>query len=413
MREARLTALSLALDANVAKRQALPMSREHLEAIWRAGMEACLPERVLPGRLPERPPGRTWLLALGKAAIPMAASVEARWDGPLSGIAVAPHGSAGTLRRIEIRNAEHPVPDSGSFVAARRLLALAAGAGPEDLVLVLLSGGASSLACLPGDGLELAAKSRLTEALLRSGASVGEINCVRRHLSRFKGGRLALAAAPARLVTLAISDVVGDRPEDIGSGPTAADPSTLEQARAILDRHSIAAPEQGWSETPKQVPGEYRIVARGADALAAAVAEARRLGYEVRCLECEGEAREVGREHAALARAASPGTALVSGGELTVTVRGDGTGGPNQEYALAAALALADRSGIGGLAADTDGIDGDGDAAGAFFESGGDLSGAEAALDDNDSGSWFARRGGLFVTRPTGTNVSDLRIILT
>ncbi|HEX8063796.1 MAG TPA: glycerate-2-kinase family protein, partial [Allosphingosinicella sp.] len=218
--------------------------REHLEAIWRAGMEACLPDRVLSAHLPAPPPGRTILLALGKAALPMAAAVEVRWPGPLSGLAVAPHGSVGSLDRIEVKHAEHPVPYSGSFVAAQRLLALAGEAGEEDLLLVLLSGGASSLACLPGDGLSLQAKATLTEALLRSGASIREINCVRRHLSGFKGGRLALAAAPARLLTLAISDVLGDSPEDIGSGPTAADPTTLDQARAILDRYGIGAPER-------------------------------------------------------------------------------------------------------------------------------------------------------------------------
>jgi len=387
------------------------MSREHLEAIWRAGMEACLPERVLPAHLPAPPPGRTLVLALGKAAVPMAGSVEARWRGPLSGLAVTPHGSAGELRQVEVIQAAHPVPDAGSVAAAERLLALAAGAGGDDLVLVLLSGGASALACLPGTGLELAEKQRLTEALLRSGAPVDEINCVRRHLSRFKGGRLALAAPPARLVTLAISDVVGDCPEDIGSGPTAADPSSLEEAREILARHAIRPPRNGWSETPKQVPGAWRLVAGAANALEAAAAEARRLGYAVRLLECEGEAREVGREHAALALRAGPGTALISGGELTVTVRGPGRGGPNQEYALAAALALEGREGISGLAADTDGIDGVGGAAGAFFEGG--APGGEAALAANDSGTWFAARGGLFVTGPTGTNVSDLRIILT
>ncbi|HEX8626041.1 MAG TPA: DUF4147 domain-containing protein [Allosphingosinicella sp.] len=386
--------------------------RGHLERIWRAGLEACLPERVLPAHLPDPPPGRTILLALGKAAIPMAAAVEARWRGPLSGLAVAPHGTPGSLDRIEVRHSDHPIPCSGSYIAAGRLLALASDAGEDDLVLVLLSGGASSLACLPGEGLGLQAKAELTEALLRSGATIREINCVRRHLSRFKGGRLALAAAPARVVTLAISDVLGDRPEDIGSGPTAADPTTLGQARAILERNSIEAPQRGWSETPERAPGSYRIVARGADALAAAAAEAERLGYSVRRLECEGEAREVGREHAALALAAPRGAAFVSGGELTVTVQGEGIGGPNQEYALAAALALAGHPEICGLSADTDGIDGFSYAAGAFFE-GGDPAGAEAALDDNDSTHWFARRGDLFVTRPTGTNVNDLRIILT
>jgi hydroxypyruvate reductase len=387
------------------------MSREHLEEIWRAGVEACLPSRVVPPHLPAPPPGRTFVLALGKAAVPMARSVEARWRGPLSGLAVAPHGSGGTLQRVETSHSGHPVPDESSVAAAERLLALAEGAGEDDLVLVLLSGGASALASLPGEGLALAEKRTLTSALLRSGATVREINNVRRHLSRFKGGRLALAAPPARLVTLAISDVVGDRPEDIGSGPTAADPSSVEEARAVLARYGIEMPGRGWSETPDRVPGAWRLVANAATALEAAAAKARRLGYAVRLLECEGEAREVGREHAALALAAGPGTALISGGELTVTVRGPGRGGPNQEYALAAALALEGREGISGLAADTDGIDGVGDAAGAFFGCG--APGGEAALESNDSGTWFAARGALFVTGPTGTNVSDLRIILT
>ncbi|MEA3011217.1 MAG: glycerate 2-kinase [Sphingomonadales bacterium] len=387
------------------------MSRAHLEAIWRVGVEACLPERVLPPHLPEPPPGRTIILALGKAAVPMARVVEARWRGPLSGLAVAPHSGGGTLERVDVIRAAHPVPDESSVEAARRLLALAGQAERDDLVLVLLSGGASSLACQPGDGLGLAEKRRLTEALLRSGASVSEINRVRRHLSRFKGGRLALAASPARLATLAISDVVGDRPADIGSGPTAADPSTVEEARAVLDRYAIAAPDRGWSETLKRVSGEWRLVAGAADALAAAAARARELGYAPRLLECEGEAREVGRAHAALALAAGPGIALISGGELTVTVCGPGRGGPNQEYALAAALELSGETGICGLAADTDGIDGSSEAAGAFFGCG--APGGEAALEANDSDGWFSGRGGLFVTGPTETNVSDLRIILT
>ncbi|MGZ8284388.1 MAG: glycerate kinase type-2 family protein [Allosphingosinicella sp.] len=387
------------------------MSKAHLEEIWRAGMEACLPARVLPPHLPAPPPGRTIVLALGKAAVPMARSVEARWRGPLSGLAVAPHGGGGRLERVEVMTSAHPLPDESSVEAAERLLALARDSGEDDLLLVLLSGGASSLACLPGAGLDLAEKRRLNSALLRSGASVREINGVRRHLSRFKGGRLALAAPPARLVTLAISDVVGDSPEDIGSGPTAADPSGIEEARATLARHGIAAPERGWSETPASVPGAWRLVANAATALDAAAARARRLGYRPVRLECEGEAREVGRSHAALASAAGPGTALISGGELAVTVRGSGRGGPNREYALAAALALAGREGLSGLAADTDGLDGDGEAAGAFFGCG--APGGEAALEANDSGAWFDARGDSFLTGPTGTNVSDLRIILT
>ena len=388
------------------------MSREHLEAIWRAGVDSCLPERVLPRHLPEPPQGRTILLALGKAAAPMADAVEARWQGPLSGLAVTRHGSEAPVRRIEVVGAAHPVPDESSVDAAERLLALAREAGPDDLVLVLLSGGASALACLPGEGLTLEAKRNLTAALLRSGADVSEINCVRRHMSRIKGGRLALAAAPARLVTLAISDVVGDAPRDIGSGPTVADPTTIAEARAILRRYGIEAPDPGWSETPERVPGDYRLVARQADALAAAADRARALGYAPVVVESVGEARDAGRDHAGLALRLPPGTALISGGELTVTLRGSGRGGPNQEYALAAALALAGRPDISGLAADTDGIDGDSEAAGAFFAGGG-APGGEAALAANDSGSWFAARGGLFVTGPTDTNVSDLRVILT
>jgi hydroxypyruvate reductase len=387
------------------------MSRAHLEAIWRAGVEACLPERVVPAHLPHPPAGRTLVLALGKAAVPMARAVETRWPGPLSGLAVAPHGSRPALERIDFVTAAHPVPDAASVEAAERLLVLAAAAGPDDLVLVLLSGGASALACLPGEGLGLAAKQAITATLLRSGAAIGEVNCIRRHLSRFKGGRLGLAAAPARLATLAISDVVGDAPADIGSGPTAADATTMGQAKAVLARHGIDDPGAGWSETAKAVDGEYRIVARGRDALEAAAARARALGYAPHILECEGEAREAGRTHAELALAAAAGTAIISGGELTVTVAGSGTGGPNQEYALAAALRLAGRRGIAGLAADTDGVDGSGEAAGAFFGGGQWLAG-EAALEANDSGGFFGGRGALFVTGATGTNVSDLRIIL-
>jgi glycerate 2-kinase len=390
-------------------------AREHLEAIWRAGVEACLAERVLPPHLPQPPVARTFVLALGKAAVPMARVVEESWAEPLTGLVVAPHGAGAALARIEAMTAAHPLPDAASVAAAERLLALAESAGEGDLVLVLLSGGASALACLPGEGLALAEKQRLTDSLLRSGASIAEINCVRRHLSRFKGGRLGLAAAPARLVTLAFSDVVGDRPEDIGSGPTVAGSTTVAEAQAILARHRLADPGRGWSETPKSVAGDYRIAAGGKDALAAAAATARAFGYSVLRLDGEGEAREAGRAHAALAFDAAPGTAILSGGELTVTVTGDGRGGPNQEYALAAAIALAGAASVSGLAADSDGIDGTGEAAGAFFDGGTAARSrrdARAALAANDSGGFFDELGDLFVTGPTGTNVNDLRIIL-
>ncbi|HEX2763142.1 MAG TPA: DUF4147 domain-containing protein [Allosphingosinicella sp.] len=388
-------------------------TRDHLEAIWRAGVEACKAERVVPGRLPTPPRGRTILLAIGKAAAPMARVVEQAWPGPLSGVAVVPRGTEETLERVEPIAASHPVPDPSSVAAAERLLELARGAAADDLVLVLLSGGASALACLPGKGLSLDEKSALTAALLRSGAAIGEINCVRRHLSRIKGGRLALAAAPARVVTLAISDVAGDAPHDIGSGPTVGDPTTIADAKKVLARYGVAAPEGGWSETPDAVQGEFGLLASGWIALAAAADEARRLGFEVRLADGEGEAREVGRAHAEIAKGLPPGTALISAGELTVRMRGDGRGGPNQEYALAAAVALRGRQGIKGLAADTDGIDGASEAAGAFFDGSTAAPGAEAALEDNDSAPFLASRDALFVTGPTGTNVNDLRIILT
>ncbi len=395
--------------------------RDHLIQVFQAGIAACHPKRVLPGHLPEAPAGRVIVLALGKAAGEMAKAAEAHYGPEAAGFAVVPHGVRTALERIETLHAGHPVPDEASVAAAERLLDLAGRAGADDLVLVLLSGGASALACLPGEGLTLEDKQALTAALLRSGASISEINCVRRHVSRIKGGRLALAASPARLLTLAISDVAGPPEDDmgsaaspgsrftfahvIGSGPTLADPTTIADAHAVLDRYGLHAP---LAETPKRVEGDFRIVAAAADALTAAALEADRLGYRpVRLGEVEGEAREIGRIHARMARKAPPGTALISGGELTVTVRGAGRGGPNLEYALAAGIALEGRPDIHGLAADSDGLDGTSGAAGAFF-GGAPIAGAAEALAANDS----AACAKLFVTGPTGTNVSDLRIIL-
>lgn len=400
-------------------------ARQDLESIFRAAVAACHPSRVVPAHLPQLPNGRTILLAVGKAACGMARAVEQNWETALSGLAIVPHGAAEPLQQIECVTASHPVPDEASFTAAERLLALARQAGPDDLVLVLLSGGASALACLPGEGLSLADKQTLTATLLRSGAPIEAVNAVRRHLSRIKGGRLARAAHPARIVTLVISDVVGDRAENIGSGPTVADPTTLADARAILGRYGIAAPRSGWSETVK--PGEaaewnadYRLIASGRGAIEAAAAEATRLGWEPHVIEvnASGEARLVAAQHAELAMRADRRTAFISGGELTVTVSGHGTGGPNCEYALALALALNGAPGITALTADTDGIDGTGDAAGAFVDSF-TLARAkalnldpQAALAANDSGAFFDALGDSFATGPTGTNVNDLRVIL-
>jgi hydroxypyruvate reductase len=363
--------------------------------MFHAGIDACMSSVVLPRHLPADPP--RVVLAIGKGAGAMARVAEAHYPG-IGGIAVVPHGWDAELTTIALMHAGHPVPDAGSVAAAERLLALAEGGD----ALVLLSGGASALACLPVEGMTLADKQAITAALLRSGAPVEDINCVRRHISRIKGGRL-----PAGL-TLAISDVVGGRPEAIGSGPTVADPTTVADARAILDRYGLEAP---LSESAKQVSGEFRLVASAEDLLAAAAAEAERLGYHPVMLgEWTGEASEVGRTHAERALTLPPGSALISGGELTVTVTGKGKGGPNLEYALGAAAVLVDRPDINGLAADSDGIDGNSGVAGAYF-SGADAAGA-AALSTNDSAAWFASQGGLFAPGPTGTNVNDLRIIL-
>lgn len=369
--------------------------RDKLSRMFHAGIAACHPETVLPRHLPAESP--RVVLAIGKAAGAMARVAEAHYPG-VGGLAVVPHGWEAELASVELLHAGHPVPDEASVRAAERLLALAGDGG----ALVLLSGGASALACLPAAGLSLAEKQAITAALLRSGASISELNCVRRHLSRIKGGRL-----PAAL-TLAMSDVVGDRPEDIGSGPTVADPTTMADARAILGRYGRDAP---LTESAKQVSGDFRQIAGAGDLLAEAAAEAERLGYRPVVLgQCTGEAREIGRRHAEIALTLPRGSALISGGELTVTVTGAGKGGPNLEYGLGAAALLADRPDIQGLAADSDGLDGSSGAAGAYF-SGADAAGA-AALATNDSAAWFATAGGLFAPGPTGTNVNDLRILL-
>lgn len=382
--------------------------RADLGQIFRAAVAACHPARVLAPHLPPSPAGRVVILALGKAAGEMAAVAEAAYGDRAFGIAVVPDGVSADLERVALFHAGHPIPNAGSVVAAEQLLELARRAGPDDLVLVLLSGGASALACLPGFGLGLEEKQAVTEALLRSGAPIGDINCVRRHLSRIKGGRLALAAEPAALVTHAISDVVGDSPGNIGSGPTAAARTTVDDAKAILGLHGVPVPDRGWSQLPTIPPRPFKIIASGKTALDAAGREAERLGYRPVLLgECTGEAREIGREHAGLALDLPPGSALISGGELIVTVTGDGRGGPSTEYALAAGLCLTGRTDIAGLAADTDGLDGTSGAAGAFF-GGTPITGAAEALAANDSASC----ADLFVTGPTGTNVNDLRIIL-
>jgi hydroxypyruvate reductase len=420
--------------------------REFLLDLFRVAVAAAHPAACLPPLLPPPPEGRLIVLAAGKAAGSMAEVAEEFYVGRmmlprerLTGVAVARHGYGRPLRAIEMIEAGHPVPDAAGLAAAARALALADSAGADDLVLVLMSGGASANWIAPAPGLSFDDKRAVTRALLRSGASIGGINTVRKHLSRIKGGRLARHAFPARLVTIAISDVPGDDPAVIGSGPTVPDPSTLAEARAILGKYALQVPpsvtralDDAANETPK--PGDavfagsrFALAARPADSLAAAEAAVRQAGYECISLgdRVEGEAREVAKEHARLVRevhAQGRRVAILSGGELTVTIRGHGRGGPNQEYALALAIELAGLSGVAALAADTDGTDGGGgnvtDAAGAVIDGNTVTNAITLGLNpayflaNNDSTGFFEKLGDLVVPGPTYTNVNDFRAIL-
>jgi hydroxypyruvate reductase len=425
---------------------AIATARETARTIFDAAVARAHPAGCLPAHLPKPPAkGRLVLLAAGKAAGSMTALAEAHYldagfpPERLVGHAVARHGYEAKTSHIPMVAAGHPVPDQGSIDSAERALELARGATEDDLVLVLLSGGGSANWVAPAGGLALAEKQAVNKALLRSGAPIGEMNIVRKRLSRIKGGRLALAAAPARLLTLAISDVPGDEPTAIASGPTVPDPTTMAQARGIVARYGLDLPqaagallEDDASETPK--PGDpafansdFRIIARPADAIAAARAAAEAAGYAVHDLgpDCEGEARDVATAHAALAlklKRAGKRACILSGGELTVTLRGRGKGGPNQEYALALALALDAEPGIVALSGDTDGTDGGGgeasDPAGALvdpttLERAARLRLSPAqSLADNDSTGFFAALGDLLRSGPTLTNVNDCRVIL-
>ncbi|MFA5120859.1 glycerate kinase [Zavarzinia sp.] len=384
--------------------------------------------------LPGRPRGRTVVVGAGKAAAAMAAAFEDEWDGPLGGLVVTRHGHGLPCRRIEVIEAGHPLPDGGGTAAAARILEKVGGLGPDDLVVALISGGGSALMSLPAPGLSLADKRAVTGALLRAGTPIGEINVVRKHLSAIKGGRLALAAHPAAVEALIVSDVPGDDPALVASGPTLPDPSTLSEAAAILARWGIEPPPavrrhlaDPAAETPK--PGEprltrsqARLILRPADMLAAAATAARASGLRVIELgdRIEGEARQVGAAHAMIAAAVAGGgpTAIISGGELTVTVAGDGAGGPNKEYLMGLALALGGAPDIMALACDSDGIDGTAADAGARIDpttlARAQAAGMDAAamLAQNRSADFFAALGDLVETGPTRTNVNDFRVIL-
>jgi len=410
-----------------------------LREAFAAAVDAARPARCVPAALPAAPAGRTVVVGAGKAAAAMAQAVEQHWTGELGGVVVTARGHAVECRRIDVLESAHPVPAAEGRRAAELLLERVRGLGPDDLVLCLVSGGASALLPLPADGLALEDKQAVTRALLRSGARIAEINTVRRHLSRIKGGRLGAACHPARLVTLAISDVPGDDPVDIGSGPTVADRTTCADALAVLDRYGIPVPaparaalQRGdWESVkpgdPRLARSEYRLVAtpRAALEAAARVAEAQRVRPLILSDRLEGEARDVGRSMATLARQVfergEPVRApclLLSGGETTVTVRGEGCGGRNVEFLLAFGLALGDCPEVYALAGDTDGVDGMAEVAGAVWRPDTLARAAAAGLDPagrlsrNDAHAFFADLGDTIVTGPTLTNVNDFRAVL-
>lgn len=430
--------------------------REFLLALYQAAVQRALPWHNTAAYLPKPPQGKTIVLGAGKAGGAMAQAVEAHWpaDAPLEGLVVTryhhtPPRPVGLKQRIEVVEASHPVPDAAGLAAAKRIMAMTQGLTKNDLVLCLISGGGSALLTLPLEGLDFADKQRINQELLNSGAHIGEMNCVRKHLSQIKGGRLAAACAPARVVTLTISDVPGDDPSVIASGPTVPDATTCADALAILQRYRISLPphvrtllETGACETPK--PGDaafmgsvVHMTATPQQSLEAAAAMARAAGLNAYILsdELEGESREVGKVHAALARAAARCTSgdarvfskpcvILSGGETTVTVRprsegqAKGRGGRAGEFCMGLAQALQGISGVYALAADTDGIDGVEDNAGAFVMPD-TLQRALAKymklsdyLDRNDAYGYFCTLDDLLITGPTHTNVNDFRALL-
>ena len=420
--------------------------RAFLADLFRTAVAAAHPASCLPPLLPEPPKRRLIVLAAGKAAGAMAEVAENFYLERLmfdpqrfSGIAVARHGYGRPTRIVRMIEAGHPIPDAAGLQAASDALALADAAGKDDLVLVLMSGGASANWIAPADGVSFADKQAVTRALLRSGANIGEINTLRKHLSIIKGGRLARRAYPAKLVTIAISDVPGDDPSAIGSGPTVPDPSTLADARALVAKYRLELPpsvtralNDPANESPK--PGDpafantsFALAARPADSLRAAEAAVRAAGYDCISLgpDVEGEARDVAAAHAQRARelrAKGSRAVILSGGELTVTIRGQGRGGPNQEYALALAIGLSGLPKVAALAGDTDGTDG---GAGSASDPAGALLDGETAarakalgldpaafLAQNNSTPFFEALGDLLTPGPTYTNVNDFRAIV-
>ncbi|MEO7493330.1 MAG: glycerate kinase [Massilia sp.] len=410
-----------------------------LRDLFGSAVEVVLAERCMPPHLPAPPRGRTVVIGAGKGAAAMAAALEAHWPAPLSGLVVTRYGHGAPTKFIEVVEASHPVPDAAGQRAAQRMLEMVQGLTEDDLVLCLISGGGSALLTAPAPCMTLDEKQELNRALLKSGATIGEMNCLRKHLSTIKGGRLALACAPARVETLLVSDIPGDDPALIASGPTLTDATTCADALAVVDKYRIAVSakvrawlESGEGETPK--PGDPRfaghrstVIASAQHALEAAAAKSRALGYQTHILSdsIEGEARDIALMHAAMVRQIvqhgqpfSRPCILLSGGETSVTMRGNGRGGRNTEFLLALAIALDGLPGVHAIACDTDGIDGSEDNAGAVI---GPDTLARAAqlgvlpkqyLHENDAWGFFDKLDDLVVIGPTLTNVNDFRAIL-
>jgi len=418
---------------------AIANPRQFLESLFASAVSAADPERVIAANLPERPKGRTVVIGAGKGAAQMARALESVWEGPLSGVVVTRYGFGAHCKNIEVLEASHPLPDEGGLKASKRLLAAVSGLTGDDLVVALICGGGSALLPAPPPALSLEDEIAVNRALLASGAPISAMNAVRKHVSLIKGGRLAAAAHPARVVSLVVSDIPGDDAALVASGPTIADAASREDALKIVARYRLALPEKvmRWlaiaaadaprPSDPRFARNEVQLIASAGVSLEAAASRARAAGIEAVILSdaIEGEARDVGLVHAAIARETAlrgrpfPKPALLlSGGETTVTVRGEGRGGRNSEFLLSLALGIDGIGGISALAADTDGIDGSEDNAGAFADHTtiarllARRLDAAALLHKNDSWAAFDALGDLFKPGPTGTNVNDFRAVL-
>jgi glycerate 2-kinase len=413
--------------------------RTFLTSLFVAAVAAADPAKVIAANLPPRPKGRTVVIGAGKGSAQMAKALEGHWDGPLTGVVVTRYGFGVACDRIEIIEASHPVPDEAGLLASRRLLEAVSGLSADDLVIALVSGGGSALLPAPPGGVTLADEIAVNKALLASGAPISAMNAVRKHLSTIKGGRLAAVAHPAKVVSLVVSDIPGDKPALVASGPTVPDDTTRHDALRTIERYRLSLPQSAMRHLRSEAAAaprpddsrfagnEVRIIASAGVSLEAAAAEARRRGIEAIVLSdaIEGEAREIAHMHAALAIQVAERNApfrkpvvLLSGGETTVSLTGNGKGGRNSEFLLSLAIDIDGRTDISAIAADTDGIDGSEDNAGAFVD-GNTVArltaislDARELLDANDSWSAFHAIGDLFVPGPTGTNVNDFRAIL-